>query len=449
MNHRQKAKEFLKDESFSSWQDEALWFVRIKRDIASKDVKEWERLREIADNIKSHTLSNLDKYLEEFEKNALKNSIEVHWAEDALEHNQIVYDILKKIDAKSVVKSKSMLTEECHLNPFLESKGIEVVDTDLGERIVQLRKERPSHIVLPAIHLKKEQVAETFQRYLHTQEGNCDPTYLTKEARKHLREKFLNADVAITGVNFAVSEDGSFVVCTNEGNADMGTSLAKVHIACMGIEKIIPKREHLGVFIRLLARSATGQSITTYTSHYKKPIEGKKIHIIIVDNGRSKLLAKKEHLKALQCIRCGACMNSCPIYRRSGGHSFSYVIPGPIGSILGSSRDLKHHGDTVFASTLCGSCVDVCPVKIDITHQLLAFRKEYVDKGYLSFKKRFMLKIAAFIFAYPVFSEASFKILRFLSPFLPKSLHLWGEGRDIPRFARKSFKEMMREKHEL
>jgi len=449
MHHREKAKEFLKDEEFSAWQDEALWFVRVKRDTASKSVKEWEKLREIADNIKSHTLSHLDRYLEEFESNALNNGIEVHWAEDALEHNRIVYDILKKNGAKKVVKSKSMLTEECHLNPFLGSKGIEVVDTDLGERIVQLRGEKPSHIVLPAIHLKKEQVAETFQKHLHTQEGNCDPEYLTKEARKHLREKFLSADAAITGVNFAVSEDGSFVVCTNEGNADMGTSLAKVHIACMGIEKIIPKKEHLGVFIRLLARSATGQSVTTYTSHYKRAVEGKKIHIVIVDNGRSKLLAKKEHTKALQCIRCGACMNSCPVYRRSGGHSYSYVIPGPIGSLLGSSRDLKYNGDSVFASTLCGSCVNVCPVKIDITHQLLAYRKEYVDRGYLSTTKREALKIASLVFSYPLLSEISFKTARFLMPLLPKKLHLWGKGREIPTFAKKSFKEMMRKKDEL
>ena len=446
MKHRQKAKEFLSDEKFSAWQDEALWFVRKKRDQAVKEVKEWEKLREIAENIKAHTLSHLDIYLEEFEKKALKNGIKVHWAKDALEHNRIVYDILKKNGAKKVVKSKSMLTEECHLNPFLESKGIEVVDTDLGERIIQLRGEKPSHIVLPAIHLKKEQVSKTFQKHLKTQKDNCDPTYLTKEARKHLREKFLSADAAITGVNFAVSEDGSFVVCTNEGNADMGTSLAKVHIACMGIEKIIPKKEHLGVFTRLLARSATGQSITTYTSCYKKPMKNQKLHVVIVDNGRSEIVSKKEFIKSLQCIRCGACMNTCPVYRRSGGHSYSYVIPGPIGSLLGSNRDLKYNGDTAFASTLCGSCVNVCPVKIDITHQLLSYRKEYVKRGYLSSKKRYALSAAAFVFSSPFLTELSFKTARVLSPLLPKSLNLWGEGRDIPKFAKKSFKEMMRDK---
>ncbi len=445
MSHKDKAKEFLKDISFASWQDEALWFVRSKRDIAVKEIKEWEELRKKADNIKAHTISRLEYYLEEFEENAKKNGMVIHYAKDALEHNKIVFDILKKYGVKKVVKSKSMLTEECRLNPFLEHKGIEVIDTDLGERIIQLRGEKPSHIVLPAIHLKKEQVGETFRKFLKTKDGNNDPTYLTKAAREHLREKFLSADAAITGVNFAISENGSFVVCTNEGNADMGTSLTNLHIACMGIEKIIPKVSHLGIFIRLLARSATGQAITTYTSHYIKPANHTKIHIVIVDNGRSKMLSKKEFVKSLQCIRCGACMNTCPVYRRSGGHSYPYVVPGPIGSLLGSSRDLKHNGDTVFASTLCGSCNNVCPVKIDITHQLLSYRKEYVDKGYLSLTKVKILNIATFVLSHPALTKIVFKILKIILPLLPKSLNLWGKGRELPNFAKKSFREIYKE----
>jgi L-lactate dehydrogenase complex protein LldF len=447
MNHALKAKEFLNNASFASWQDNALWFVRQKRDNATKELKEWESLREQADNIKAHTLSNLDIYLEEFEKNALSNGLKVYWAKDALEHNQIVYKILKKNSVKKVVKSKSMLTEECHLNPFLENEGIEVVDTDLGERIIQLRGEKPSHIVLPAIHLKKEQVAKTFEKFLHTKKGNSDPTYLTKAARVHLREKFLNADASITGVNFAVSESGSFVVCTNEGNADMGTSLTKLHIACMGIEKIIPKVEHLGVFIRMLARSATGQSITTYTSHYTKPAKDTQIHIVIVDNGRSKILSQKDFVKSLQCIRCGACMNTCPIYRRSGGHSYSYTIPGPIGSLLGSNRDLKYNGDSAFASTLCGSCVDICPVKIDITHQLLSYRKDFVKQGYLSSSKKYALKVATFVFLYPILTKLVFKTAKFLIPLIPGKIlyskyNVWGRGREMPTLAKKSFSDI-------
>ena len=445
MNHRQKAKEFLSDSKFASWQDEALWFVRLKRDSAIKEVKEWEELRESASKIKQETLNNLEKYLKEFEKNASKNGIVVHYAKDALEHNKIVHKILKENGAKRVVKSKSMLTEECHLNPFLEHKGIEVVDTDLGERIIQLRGEKPSHIVLPAIHLKKEQVGKTFEKYLHTKEGNSDPKYLTRAAREHLREKFLSSDAAITGVNFAISESGSFVVCTNEGNADMGTALTKLHIACMGIEKIIPKVKDLGVFTRLLARSATGQAITTYTSHYKKPAKNCKIHIIIVDNGRRDILLQKEYVNSLKCIRCGACMNTCPVYRRSGGHSYPYIIPGPIGSLLGSNRDLKHYGDTAFASTLCGSCNNVCPVKIDITNQLLAYRKEYVNRGYLSpFKKR-ALSLAASIFSSATLTSLSFKVSRVVLPLLPKNLNLWGEGRELPKLAKKSFKQMYKD----
>ena len=445
MSHRQKAKEFLSDSKFAAWQDEALWFVRLKRDSATKEIKEWEELRENAADIKNETLINLEKYLKEFEKNASKNGMIVHYAKDAFEHNKIVHKILKENGVKRVVKSKSMLTEECHLNPFLEHKGIEVVDTDLGERIIQLRGEKPSHIVLPAIHLKKEQVGKTFEKHLGTNEGNSDQKYLTRAARKHLREKFLSADAAITGVNFAISESGSFVVCTNEGNADMGTALTKLHIACMGIEKIIPKVKDLGVFTRLLVRSATGQAITTYTSHYTKPAKDCKIHIVIVDNGRKKILSQKEYYNSLKCIRCGACMNTCPVYRRSGGHSYPYIIPGPIGSLLGSNRDLKHYGDTAFASTLCGSCNNVCPVKIDITHQLLAYRKEYVNKGYLSpFKKR-ALSLAASIFSSSTLTGLSFKASRAVLPLLPKSLHLWGEGRELPKLAKKSFKQMYKD----
>jgi len=441
MNHPKAAKEFLKNEDHAKWHDEALWFVRQKRDIAAKSIKEWEELREAAQKIKSHTLSYLSYYLNEFEKNALSNGIKVHWATDAKEHNKIVYNILKKHQIKKVVKSKSMLTEECALNPYLKKRGIEVIDTDLGERIVQLRDEPPSHIVLPAIHLKKEQIGKTFEEKLHTQKGNFDPAYLTNEARKDLREKFLSAKGAITGVNFAIAEVGGIVVCTNEGNADLGTSVAKVHIASMGIEKIIPKTEHLGIFTRLLARSATGQAITTYTTHFNAPEEGKEMHIVIVDNQRSDIINDKEHKKVLACIRCAACINTCPIYRRSGGYSYSYTIAGPVGSLLANTRDLKKYGDLAFASTLCGSCTNICPVKIDIHHQLLAFRKEYVKKGYVSFKKRLAFKIGASVLRNAFLYEMARKALSLFHPFL-KRLNLWGEGREIPKPAKKSFKEI-------
>ncbi len=446
MNHQKKAKEFLSDLKHSRWHDEALWYVRSKRDSATKEIKEWEKLREAAQKIKEHSLNHLGFYLAEFEKNAIKNGIKIHYAKDAKEHNEIVYKLIKNKDAKVVVKSKSMLTEECELNRYLKQRGIEVFDTDLGERIVQLRDEAPSHIVLPAIHLKKEQIGKLFEQKLGSKKGEFDPNYLTDVAREDLREKFLRADIAITGVNFAISESGGVVVCTNEGNADLGVALADLHIASMGIEKIIPKLSDLSIFTRLLARSATGQSITTYTSHFFAPQKDKEFHIIIVDNGRSKIIKDKEHKSSLSCIRCGACLNTCPIYRRSTGHSYSYTIPGPIGSILANSRDLKKQADLAFASTLCGSCTDVCPVKIDLHHQLLSFRKEFIRR-YESSTKKFIYKISAKILRSKRLLFIANKLFYLAYPILNR-FHLWGEGRDLPKPAKKSFKEIYRSEYE-
>ncbi|HWA96907.1 MAG TPA: LUD domain-containing protein, partial [Pirellulales bacterium] len=322
-DHAPRAAEFVADDGRAHWHDGALWFVRAKRDRAAQSIAEWEQLREAASQIKRHTIGRLADYLEQFERNATRLGATVHWARDAAEHNQIVLSILKRHAATRLVKSKSMLTEECHLNPYLERHGVTVVDTDLGERIVQLAGEPPSHIVLPAIHRTKEDVGRIFHEHLHTAEGASDPKYLAEAARQHLREKFLEADAALTGVNFAIAETGGFVVCTNEGNADLGVSLPKVHIASMGIEKLVPRAEHLGVFLRLLARSATGQPITTYSSHFHGPMPGGELHIVIVDAGRSEILASDEFRRSLSCIRCGACMNTCPVYRRSGGHSYN------------------------------------------------------------------------------------------------------------------------------
>ena len=314
LSHSAAAEIFNKDEERTDWHDETLWFVREKRDKAVKQISEWEQLRTLGSDIKDHTLSNLDIYLAEFEKNAQANGIKIHWAIDAEEHNEIILGIIREQKVQQVVKSKSMLTEECHLNDYLAQRGIDVVDTDLGERIVQFRNEPPSHIVLPAIHLKKQDVSDTFHEFLGTEKGNNDPQYLTEAARQHLREKFIKSQLAITGVNFAIASTGGFVVCTNEGNADMGAHAAKIHVASMGIEKIIPKVEHLGVFLRLLARSATGQPITTYSSHFHQPRVGQQMHIIIVDNGRTKQLGRPDFRSSLKCIRCAACFNTCPVY---------------------------------------------------------------------------------------------------------------------------------------
>ena len=446
MSHSKAATIFNKDEKRVDWHDKSLWFVRHKRDKAVYEVKGWEELRNLGYEIKAHTLSNLDSYLIEFEKNALRNGVRVHWAKDGDEHNRIVRNILRENNAKKVVKSKSMLTEECHLNPFLEADGIEVIDTDLGERIVQLAKEPPSHIVLPAIHKTKEEIDELFQEHLGTKPCGGNPQYLTGEARKHLRKKFIQADAAITGVNFAIAKTGEFVVCTNEGNADMGVHLTPLHIACMGIEKIIPKREHLGVFLRLLARSATGQPITTYSSHFKKPQKNTKIHIVIVDNGRTEQLGRPDFRASLHCIRCGACMNTCPIYRRSGGHSYDTTVPGPIGSILSPGIDLKKHSSLPFASTLCGSCSDVCPVKIDIHQQLYKWRQIITKGTPQPFVKKASMKIMGSVFSKPSQFEFAGKIVRWFLRNLPKSIinakpNVWGKERDLPNGTEQSFDE--------
>ena len=446
-NHADNAEKFVANDERMHWHDQALWFVREKRDRASKSIPEWEQLREFANQIKTHTMANLDKYLLEFEKNATKKGVTVHFAIDAKEHNEIVYRLLKEKNVKKLVKSKSMLTEECHLNPFLEERGIEVIDTDLGERIVQLRNEPPSHIVLPAIHLKKSDVSDTFVEHLGTEKGNYDPTYLTRAARGALREDFLSAQAGLTGVNFAIAQTGGVVVCTNEGNADMGASVPKLHIASMGIEKIIPRLEDLGVFTRLLARSATGQPITSYTSHFHGPVEGGEMHIIIVDNNRSQFLASEKNKKALNCIRCGACMNTCPVYRRSGGHSYEYVIPGPIGSILGAKKEPEKHNSLPFACTLCGSCTNVCPVKIDLDSQLYSLRQDLAKANLIDSKKKIAMKATAWLMGKPALFDFAGKMARKIVPKLPDSIiysksNVWGKQRDMPKMPEKSFKEM-------
>ena len=299
-DHAALAAGFIKDEERVNWHDGALWYIRAKRDLASKKIPEWEQLREAASAIKRNVISNLHDYLVQFEANLVRNGVQVHWAADAKEHNEIVYSILKAKEIDQMVKSKSMLTEECHLNEYLHERGIEVVNSDLGEYIQQIDNEPPSHIVLPCIHKRKEEIGELFHEHLGTEKGLSDPTLLTRVARKHLRNVFLTRRAALTGVNFAVAETGEYVVCTNEGNADMGAHLSEVQIASMGLEKLVPQKKHLGVFLRLLARSATGQPISIYSSHYRKPRKGQELHLILVDAGRTKQLARTDFRESLK-----------------------------------------------------------------------------------------------------------------------------------------------------
>ena len=444
--HAIAAARFLENKENEAWHDHTLWMVRTKRDKMSHSLPEWERLRELASEIKLYSNSHLDTLLEEFEKNAIANGAIVHWAKDAEEHNEIVLRILRQHDARNLIKSKSMLTEECHMNEFLMSKGIDVVESDLGERILQLMHLKPSHIVLPAIHIKREQVGELFEREMGTEKGNFDPTYLTHAARKNLRQKFIHAEAAMTGANFAVASTGEIVVCTNEGNADMGTSQPKLQIAAFGMEKIVPDRESLGVFTRLLARSATGQPITTYTSHYRKPREGGELHIIIVDNGRSKILADPKHIKTLNCIRCGACMNTCPVYRRSGGYSYTYFIPGPIGINLGMLKAPLHYYDNVSACSLCYSCSFVCPAKVDLAEQIYLWRQDLDKLGKADRMKKVMSGGMEFMMNRPSIFNMALKwaplvngVPRFL---IYNGLNDWGKGREMPKFVKESFNEM-------
>lgn len=444
-DHASLSDVFNADEARVNWHDETLWFVRAKRDKAANTLPEWEALRENASQIKDNVLSNLHDYLLEFEGKAQQNGITVHWAADASEHNRIVHQILKSKNIDRLIKSKSMLTEECHLNEYLQHNGIEVIDTDLGERIVQLAEEPPSHIVLPCIHKKKEEIGDLFHEHLGTPAGASDPVFLTAAARLHLREKFLSRRAAITGVNFAVAETGEFVVCTNEGNADMGAHLSDVHIACMGIEKIIPKRAHLSIFLRLLARSATGQPITTYSSHFKQPRPGQEMHLILVDNGRSRQLGREDFRNSLKCIRCGACMNTCPVYRRSGGHSYHTAIAGPIGSILAPNLDMEKFADLPFASTLCGSCTNVCPVKINIHEQLYQWRQVLVKAGHAAPSKKIAMKVMELTLSSPVRYRTAGKAGRWFLKHAPfavnNKFNAWYKQREMPEAPKQSFRE--------
>jgi len=447
--HAKAAGRFIANKEQENWHNETLWLVREKRDRISRTIPEWEELRELASRIKMHTITHLDKYLIQFSEKAESNGVIVHWAKDAKEHNEIVYSVLKKHNAKKLVKSKSMLTEECHLNPYLIDKEIDVVESDLGERILQLMNEPPSHIVMPAIHLKREEVGKLFEEKLHTEKDNSDPTYLTRAARRHLRNEFLTADAAMTGANFGIAETGDVVVCTNEGNADMGTSIPKVHIVSMGLEKVIPSHKALSVYIRLLARSATGQPVTTYTSHFRKPRKGCEMHIILVDNGRSEILGKGEHIQTLKCIRCAACMNTCPVYRRSGGYSYTYFIPGPIGINLGMLRSPQEYSDNVSACSLCYSCNNVCPVKIDLADQIYRWRQNLDFFHKADKMKKMMSSGMRFLFSHPGIYKTSLRfapVVNHLPRFmLYNNLNDWGKGRELPKFAKKSFTQMWKD----
>jgi len=442
------AERFLQNTDKAKWHDATFWTVRTKRDAMAMGLDEWEELREMASKIKKHTITHLDQYLEQFAENAEKNGVTVHWAKDADEFNATVLQLLHSHGVKKMVKSKSMLTEECEMNPFLEKHGIEVVESDLGERIIQLMDQRPSHIVMPAIHITQEEVGQLFEKELESEKGNYDPTYLTYCARLSLRDEFLTAGAGMTGANFGVAATGDIVVCTNEGNADMSTSVPKLHIAAMGLEKLVPDYQSLAVFQRLLCRSATGQPTTTFTSHFRKARPGGEMHIILVDNGRSDMLADPEHWQTLKCLRCGACMNTCPVYRRSGGYSYTYFIPGPIGINLGMLRNKHNYTDNVSACSLCCSCDNVCPAKINLSEQIYLWRQELDSLGKADPMKKVMSRGMKVVFDHPALYNTALRFAPLVNH-APRfavynGLNAWGKGRELPAFAKESFQTMWR-----
>lgn len=356
-----------------------------RRKNAMSSVDDWEGLREKARAIKEETLIHLDEYLLKFVENAENAGAKIHWARDGKEACRIVIDLVKQRDAKMVVKAKSMAGEEIHLNEALEKAGIEPVETDLGEWIIQLAGETPSHIVVPAIHKTKEQIADIFVEKVGIEKtDNVD--VLTKTTRRILRERFAEAEVGISGVNFGVAETGTILILENEGNIRLTTSLTKTHIAIMGIEKVIPKFADLDVFLKLLPRSGTGQRLTAYQSlitGVKKnasDIGPEEVHIVLMDNGRSRMLSHPVTRQSLACIRCGACLNACPVYQQVGGHAYGSVYPGPIGAVITPQLiGISKAKQLPYASSLCGACKEVCPVKIDIPELLLHLRAEITD----------------------------------------------------------------------
>ena len=459
--HSKAAELYLQQPKVALHHDQTFYGVRQKRDRMAQNLPEWEDLREVASQIKKHTITHLADYLELFEKNAVKNGVHVHWAKDAQEYNAIVFDILQRHQVKKVVKSKSMLTEECHLNENLERSGIEVVETDLGERILQMMKLAPSHIVMPALHVHREDIGTTFRQlipnykeiaasYSGSTADENDPTFLTYVARMHLRQQFMEADAGMTGANFGVAETGDVVVCTNEGNADMSTSIPKLHIVSMGIEKLLPNYAAVGVFQRLLARSGTGQETTVYTSHFRGPRPGGEMHIVLVDNGRSSILSNQEHWQTLKCMRCGACMNTCPVYRRSAGYSYTYFIPGPIGINLGMLRDSRQYSDNVSACSLCCSCDNVCPAKVDLSAQVYRWRQQLDSLGKADPMKKYMSVGMSFLFNRPQVYTSVLRLSPLVNwlpgPLLQNSLNPWAYAHRMMKFPPKSFHQLWKEK---
>ena len=429
-------------------------FIGLRRE-AFDEFPEGEALRDRARAIKEATLQHLDQHLERLIDNVERRGGHVHYATTAEDARRIVLDIARRTGARMAVKSKSMATEEIHLNEALTAAGVVPIETDLGEYIIQLAHERPSHIIAPAIHKTKGQVAELFTRELG-RPAEADPEVLTRIARVELRQKFLDADLGITGANFGVADTGTVVLVTNEGNGRMVTSLPRVHVAVMGVEKVIPSMTDLAVFLAILAKSATGQKLSVYTSLVNGPRRGgelegpEEFHLVLLDNGRIGQIAGPLR-EALSCLRCGACLNVCPVYRQIGGHAYGYTYPGPIGILLtamlegpAAVKDLAH------ASSLCGACADACPVRIDIPRMLIELRREVDERRLAPWPERVVFGALGRLLQRPALYRLSARVGRlFQRPFarggvihrLPLVFGEWTRTRDLPPIASRTFQE--------
>jgi L-lactate dehydrogenase complex protein LldF len=434
-----------------------------QRAAARARLPEFEALRDYGRDLRNHTLDHLDLYLERYEAEVTRTGGQVHWAETAEDARAVILEICNKAGARLIAKGKSMVSEEIGLNNHLEAAGLEVVETDLGEYILQLRHETPSHIIAPAIHLTQRQVEDDFRR-VHRQlpEGRKldQPAELVDEARQILREKFLSADVGITGANFLIAETGSSIIVTNEGNGDLAQSLPKVHIVIASIEKVLPTLDDAAALLRLLARSATGQEITAYTTFSTGPrrqddLDGPEAyHVVLLDNGRSALLGS--HFKeVLRCIRCGACMNHCPVYNAVGGHAYGWVYPGPIGAVLNPALiGLEEAANLPNASTFCGRCEAVCPMRIPLPKLMRHWRELEFDSGQTPRITRMALKSWAGIARRPWLYHLTMRVMmRALNlaagrkgalSWLPLA-EGWTRGRDFPAPQGKTFQALWAE----
>ncbi|MBS1856259.1 MAG: iron-sulfur cluster-binding protein [Acidobacteria bacterium] len=434
--------------------------------VASEALPDYQELRTQANALKKHAIENLDYYLEEFERNVTAHGGKVVYCKDATEVSDFVLSLAREKGSRLIVKSKSMTTEEVDLNERLEHHGLESVETDLGEYILQLAHEKPYHIVAPALHKTRYDVADIFEKNLHVPRETVVEKQ-TAIARAVLRQKFLEADIGISGANFLVADSGAVVIIENEGNARLTTTAPKIHIAVAGIEKVIPRAQDVATFLKLLARSATGQLLSVYASFLSGPrrpgeVDGpEEFYVVLVDNGRTKLLPDKAKRQSLYCIRCGACLNTCPVYRKIGGHSFPWVYSGPIGAIITPQfMGVSHEPGLPFASSLCGACGEVCPVKIDIPKVLLDLRSD-VKKTETREKQNRLEKLAFKAFAWVVTHPRIYEFLgRVASSMAPSGnggwirsvpppmnlapVRAWLSQRDLPPPPSKSFREMWR-----